>query len=41
MREVLASLVRVLDDPMVLVTVGEALGALMLARTRRPPGAPH
>ena len=41
MRELLCSLVRVLDDGRVLLVVGEALAAEMLARTRRPPGATH
>ena len=41
MRELLASVVRVLDEPLVLVTVGDALAAEMLARTPPPSGERH
>ena len=41
MREILASLVRVLDEPAVLLVVGDALAAEMLARTPPPTGTAH
>ena len=41
MRELLASLVRVLDEPLVLVTMGDALTGEMLSRTPPPTDERH